>query len=463
MANSRWEKHRDIHERIMIEAVLELETPAHFGNGDVSAATDMPILRDAKSQAPLLTGASIAGALRNNLRDAKPQLAHDLFGDVNGNEVLESALTVNDALAENAEVVELRDGVAIDSKTRTAEKGKKFDIELIPAGAKFPLSFELNITSKEKHLVGALAFALRGLERGAIGLGKRKTRGLGQCRVSKWRVRRYRVTEPRELIAWLNDNKTHEKRSAQILEAMEIAESDLPQAGQTVFTLRAEFALDGSLLIRDSGNSDTPADAAHLRSRRGRNMQPIVSGTSLAGVLRARALRIANTLANGSSRANGMIEDMFGPRGGKDVKLAASRVRVRETEIKKSISEMVQNRVAIDRFTGGASNTALFSEQPLFGLPETRVHVELNLVNPQDAEIGLLLLVLKDLWTGDLPLGGESSVGRGRLRGLSANLKLGETEWSLQQHENKLSITCDAQKLEECVSALRKELSDAAS
>ena len=31
-----------------------------------------------------------------------------------------------------------------------------------------------------------------------------------------------------------------------------------------------------------------------------------------------------------------------------------------------------------------------------------------------EAQAGLLLLVLKDLWSGDLPLGGESSVGRGR-------------------------------------------------
>ena len=34
----------------------------------------------------------------------------------------------------------------------------------------------------------------------------------------------------------------------------------------------------------------------------------------------------------------------------------------------------------------------------------------------------MLLLLLKDLWTGDLPLGGESSIGRGRLRGLEAKL-----------------------------------------
>src|SRR5581483_2414534 len=175
------------------------------------------------------------------------------------------------------------------------------------------------ITSQEEHLVGALAYALRGLEDGAIGLGKRKTRGLGRCHVSEWRVRRYRVSEPRELIAWLNDAAANEKHGVNILAAMGISESALPQRTQNVLSLRAEFALESSLLIRDYGGSVTSADAAHLKSRRNGEMKPIVSGTSLAGVLRARAFRIANTLANSSSKANDMIEKMFGPRNKKDL------------------------------------------------------------------------------------------------------------------------------------------------
>jgi len=42
---------------------------------------------------------------------------------------------------------------------------------------------------------------------------------------------------------------------------------------------------------------------------------------------------------------------------------------------------------------------------------------------------GLLLLLLRDLWTGDLPLGGESSVGRGRLKGRSATLAYDGKTW----------------------------------
>jgi len=70
--------------------------------------------------------------------------------------------------------------------------------------------------------------------------------------------------------------------------------------------------------------------------------------------------------------------------------------------------------VAIDRFTQGVVPTALFDEQPYVG---GTVHLRFELRNPRDGEIGLLLLVLKDLLTGQLPIGGTSSVGRGVLVG----------------------------------------------
>jgi hypothetical protein len=58
-----------------------------------------------------------------------------------------------------------------------------------------------------------------------------------------------------------------------------------------------------------------------------------------------------------------------------------------------------------------------------------------------------LLVLLKDLWTGDLPLGGESGVGRGRLRGLSATLEHTQdgatTAWSIEPDGEKLKVSVD--------------------
>jgi hypothetical protein len=90
------------------------------------------------------------------------------------------------------------------------------------------------------------------------------------------------------------------------------------------------------------------------------------------------------------------------------------------------------------------------------------VQVKLTLRNPEDHEVGLLLLLLKDLWTGDLPVGGESSVGRGRLQGIKAHLdwlgKEPEGHWTLRETGSGLEIEGNRETLEHCVGALRTHL-----
>jgi hypothetical protein len=137
--------------------------------------------------------------------------------------------------------------------------------------------------------------------------------------------------------------------------------------------------------------------------------------------------------------------------------LTASRLVVHETVIQQPVTpELVQSRIKIDRFTGGAYPTALFSEQPVFAKDDTELTLYLELLSPKDYEIGLLLLLLKDLWTGDLPLGGEISVGRGRLEGKSAELRLQrddvEQVWRISAENGALRIEGNRQQLESFVS-----------
>ena len=56
----------------------------------------------------------------------------------------------------------------------------------------------------------------------------------------------------------------------------------------------------------------------------------------------------------------------------------------------------------------------LFDEEPAY---LGRTDVTLVLRNPQPGELGLMLLVLKDLLAGDLPVGGSGSVGRAVVAG----------------------------------------------
>src|SRR5262249_55381721 len=71
-------------------------------------------------------------------------------------------------------------------------------------------------------------------------------------------------------------------------------------------------------------------------------------------------------------------------------------------------------RIRADRFTGGVVDGALFEEEPNY---RGRARLRLELRQPGPGELGLVLLVLKDLLLGDLPLGGAGSVGRGVVSG----------------------------------------------
>ena len=51
-------------------------------------------------------------------------------------------------------------------------------------------------------------------------------------------------------------------------------------------------------------------------------------------------------------------------------------------------------------------------------------YFDLEIKDFKDWEAGLMLLVLKDLWNGDLAIGGEKNAGRGVLQGLSATIFL---------------------------------------
>jgi CRISPR/Cas system CSM-associated protein Csm3 (group 7 of RAMP superfamily) len=469
MSEGHWFTSRKIVERIVVEGDLILETPACFGSGDSDSLTDMPLALDPLESRGLLTGSSLAGALRAYLREREfgywrdgdaSALHNRLFGRQENDEGEQSWVITYDALSQERPQVELRDGVAIDPQTRTAESKKKFDMELLEAGTCFPLRVELLIAQDQDRnaLLEGLAIALQGLEKGEIALGARKRRGLGQCRVTEWRVTRYDLTTSKGLLGWLNQEDS--PQSGPHIADLSGVKADLDW--RKAFTIEATFGLDGSLLIRSGQGEANAPDMVHLHSRRNGQLVPVLSGTSLAGALRARALRIAQTIG-APEKAKQLVNELFGLRiqSSRD-EPRASRLSTSETEIGSPLN-LVHTRVKIDRFTEGSFPAALFSEQPVWGKSDTNISVRMTIQQPKDAHIGLALLMLKDLWTGDLPLGGESSVGRGRLKGQETTLTYkcpgALQQWVIRQKRDELEIEGDRDCLERFVNAFVEEVS----
>lgn len=515
---SRERQGRHITKRIIVRSVLILDTPTCLGNGDAEGPTDMMLLRDSISPNALLTGSSIAGALRNYLHEyernygkveSRQDMAAILFGDLFAYEDeknlpeqqklqkkeqdTQSPLIIDDAISSTITNVELRDGVKIEGATGTAFDKAKYDLELLPAGTQFPLSFELLIEKdKENQLKEALALALEGLKNGEIGIGMKKRRGFGRCHVDEWQVWEFDLTKHSDRLQWLTLDRDWGKPYAsqppsnKLLSNKELKKfkKEKPDKREYLF-IHAKFKLASPLLIRsgqdltqkstnDKSLKPCAPDIVHLHSQRNGKLEPVVSGTSLAGVLWHRSERIVNTLGKDLQ----IVYDLFGYVKEQSREAKASRLVVQESVIKNT-DNLVQNRIAIDRFTGGAYHGALFSEQPIFGIEtkeeekkskkdkskfqkgENSKHLELKLelLQPKEYEIGLLLLLLKDLWTGDLPVGGTSSIGRGRLQGVEATIVWQqpgnpnpEQKWTISQDDGKLQISeQDKEKLEEFV------------
>jgi CRISPR/Cas system CSM-associated protein Csm3 (group 7 of RAMP superfamily) len=384
---------------------------------------------------------------KDNQNDLRGDVVTRLFGDLSNyineenldekkriekrNQDNQSPLIIDDSISTSPIQSELRDGVKIDSVTRTAEPKKKYDLELLQAGTEFPLCFELLIEkgSDESSLLKGLVIALQGLEQGEISLGIKKHRGFGRCHVKEWQVWQFDLTDYQQRLDWVRFEHWHSglfdyPTHTSIANALNVS-LDEKDDQREFCKIDATFTLASPLLIRSGqASSDKAPDVVHLKSRRNGELKPVLSGTSLAGVLRHRAERIINTIGKNTN----IIEDIFGSdlSKNKTSEAKASRLIVNESVIENT-TDLVQNRIAIDRFTGGTLHGALFNEQPIFPKNDTNeTHLKLNLElrNPEDNEIGLLLLLLKDLWTGDLPVGGTSSIGRGRLQGKRATITI---------------------------------------
>lgn len=426
--------------RWVIRGTLTLETAMHLG-GEEGERVDMSVLRDPRDGKPLLPGTTLAGALRNAFADRvagygreEPVEVTRLFGAARGHdEGSQSPLIVFDAIGELPEEYgfEIRDGVAISPATGIAEDHKKYDFEVLPAKTRFPVRVDLlvpdpcdrNGVALEKALLESLAAALDAFSRGENAFGARRSRGLGRVN-AVWAARRFDLGSRDGWLEWIlsdhkkpfdaNPDQPCIRDAIEVVAPVNLKPLALPKDVRSRVVIDLDLTIAHDILIRSPGTEPGDPDVSHLNS----GGRAILPGTSLAGVMRSQALRIAKLVRAKQNDAHIWIGRLFGPRfegrhpsAGSEIH--ASRLRVSEAGIEAGQTRG-QTRVAIDRFTGGAADTALFNEQIEVGGHSA---LRLELRDAKEGELGLVLLVLKDLFDGTLPVGGTSSIGRGVLRG----------------------------------------------
>ena len=454
---------RCIRRRLIVRGILVLNTAARIGATDPLSLTDQSILKDHKGN-PFIPGTTLAGLLRSHLHEALGGGAEEaadvaqILGCRWGNDdEPQSPLIVEDApmIVTNhaGYITELRDGVKIDERTETAEKHKKFDMELLPRGTRFQLQFELLLKGNETDLpvMGNFLWLIQQLEKGEISLGSRTRRGFGRCKATNWSYMDLNLSNIEGVLKWLGLNRdmptgwpaadfqpAEEHRKDYKISNMD-ADLKIPVANhKAVNRMQIDLVLkpSGSIQIGSGGHNAGEADNVHLhRINQNQNIQPepIISGTTLGGILRKQSLKILNTISENTKQEDvkKFIYSLFGPEmSSKEVIPRASRVTTEETAMKEGTYKLLRHtRTAIDELAGGALNNMLIQEDPVFG---GEINLKWNVIKPSDAETGLCLLLVKDLFTGELPIGGESSIGRGVLYGISGSIKIPEEQGVLE-------------------------------
>ncbi len=225
--------------RLVCTGELVCRTAVRIGAGRSSEplGTDLPVIKDAQGT-PFIPGSSLKGILRSRLEsfvravNDSPQVACIPVGNdadrcissiedmtdqeieaqtclicrVFGSPWLASKVQVRDALLGGLWFgqYQVRDGVAINRDTQTAEARLKYDYEVVPVQTRF--DFALVAENLTEAQIGMLFMGLRPFERGEIGIGGFRSRGLGAVQI-RWRERKlFEVNgDPERLFGFLDD------------------------------------------------------------------------------------------------------------------------------------------------------------------------------------------------------------------------------------------------------------------
>jgi len=429
--------------KIYFKIPVCLESPFIIGAGE-DENSDLDVIREAKwrelpaeAQFPafmpnaaddrlFIPASSIVGACRAFMKvylfAPNGTALQYLFGEENPGDdnTPQSALQCEDVYLEGAKVV-IRDGVRINHETNLADEGSKYNYEIVeyPHRQTFDISFEItqrnldpkhsatpNVTSEFCwQVVKAL---IDGMNAGQIRLGAKTNKGFGKLRVDEKQVQAAVLDfrEPNDVEQWLCNQPAWKAFTEFSFTPLTVFSPE--------FSLEAYFQLKSSLIIRSYADDPRQPDVVSMESFDA----PVIPGASTMGAIRHRAKKILQTVGNADVEEK--MRHLFGIVDEKKDDIRRGRVVIEETPVRDVVKE-VQTRIKIDRFTGGTIHGALLEAMPLWQTSSDGdgLGLKITIREFQDWEAGLFLHILKDLWTGDLAIGGEKNIGRGVLKALA--------------------------------------------
>ena len=457
------DKHKTTYtHRYIARIVLEAETPLTVGMGDKSIQTDAVVATDVNGL-PYIPGSSIAGVLRHAIGEDS-ELGNSLFG-------------MGDKKGKNGEITEEghgsylifseakmvgKDGKALDGlqmidwsddfytyfrhlpirqHVRITEKGVaantgKFDEQVVFKGARFCFEMELVSDGKNKDNFESL---FNQMSSPSFRLGGGTRSGFGEIKIISIKTKDVDLTKEEDRKFYLNKSSNS---SVDWEESSNSSDEYKPSTEENGWTTYQLDLVPDDFFLFGSGLSDEDADMTPVKEPviEWTNDRPkfeenciLIPATSVKGALAHRVAYYYNKLDKkfadnneGSiGKDNVAVSTLFGSEGKKDEKDGEMKNQARGNVIFSDVieslrlEEHVMPHVAIDRFTGGALDGALFQEKNIYGKGQHfTAKIAVNNSAIEDDKIKKALeCSLQDICKGLLPLGGGVNRGNGCFSG----------------------------------------------
>lgn len=448
--------------RFLARFIIEAVTPLAIKSGDNNMLTDSLVVSDVNGL-PYIPGTSIAGVVRHAIGEEKAKVffgKHDSekSQDRHGSNIIFTECrmigkdgTVVDGMATeellNDEFyryfhkLPIRQHVRINYRGVASDTGK-FDEQVLFKGTRF--CFEIEMLSHEKEKQDDFKSVLEILKDDTLRIGSGTRRGFGEIKVCSLQTAILDLNKEEDLKAYLdkpsglnNENWSkweHEK---------ELKVSNYKEYHKYELRLKPDdFFLFGS------GMGDDDADMIPVKATciHWEKMLPcfkteliLIPGASVKGALAHRVAFYYNLQTNqyaddkAEEELNGIcgsnnkaVKELFGCEGekkdGKTIGQQSGNVIISDVILNKTGEDKLLNHVAIDRFTGGTIDGALFSEKVTYdpiNKEEDYYRIKV-LVRHQDYTPNVIISLekaLEDICCGMLPLGGGVNRGNGYFSG----------------------------------------------
>lgn len=394
-----------IKEKIYYKIKFTLASPLAIGDGS-KYTTDKDIVRDSRGT-PYIPASAIAGVSRSMLLDDK-DLIKKYFGKVDINdditnskklESIESRLVFYDGRMSDTTKyhISVRDNVALD-EYKTAINSAKFDMEILEPGVEFTTYIEQNMYSDSDENV-AYKIACLWLEN-KIHLGGKVMRGYGSIKNVSVSEKSFKLSED-GVLKWLSFDMYDDESWS---DSKDISCDDRYDSDTVSIVLKLKQ--NGGISIRkyttkvSEIEGESLPDSEQLFVNIDNSEIPVIPGTSWAGAFSHRMKLLLPQCAK---------NDFFGCADKE--KKVRSKIMFGETQLVNA-KPKVMTRNAIDRFSGGTANQALFTEQTYYGGEgELQIEIRKECLTPDVAKA--LAATITDLNMGFLAVGGLTAIGRG--------------------------------------------------